>query len=420
MQAFPISLVSALGGSPAPPGVAGTSGGDDLAWGSPGNSPMSPPPSNPPSLPFSLFEALTEDGPPSSPPVPSALAPMAPLQSPPMPEAALDCAEFERMMLSSGQQTQFLPLSSPPPPPPPAFAANIPALPSFQQQAAPSWPGVPPPSPPMPSALSPRRVELLGRSLGAGASFQALDPALQFELQGPPMVSLPSDLEEEEGSNVQAAEGVDPYFSPAPAAPGPRPQFPPGLSPPLGTPNHGSVLHSLGQCRPCAWYWKKVGCQRGENCDHCHFCPEGESKARKKAKQVLIRSCMTSPQPQHLQPSPMPALPQQQQHPALPTLPPPLLPFHQVQQSPPPMGVPPPMMPFGASPPPAVEQTRKMRDQAKAAHEKRVFPLAQHLSGLDLKVGSATGFSDPDQESTTGAGSEFEPAVSSCFEDFVE
>lgn len=300
------------------------------------------------------------------------------------------------------------------PPPPPAFPANIPALPSFQQ-AAPSWPGAPPPSPPMPaSALSPRRIELelLSRSLGTGASFHALEAALQ----GAPLVSMPRELEDEEDSKVQAPAGVDAYLSPAPVLEGPRPQFPPGLSPPAGTPNHGSVLHSLGQCRPCAWYWKKVGCQRGENCDHCHFCPEGESKARKKAKQVMIRSGMPSPQPQHLQPSPLPALQQQQQQiPTLPTMQPPLLPFH---QAPPPMAVP-PMMPLAASPPTAVEKTRKMRDQAKAAHEKRVFPLAQHLSGLDLKVGSATGFSDPDQESTTGAGSEFEP-VSSCFEDFVE
>jgi hypothetical protein len=50
----------------------------------------------------------------------------------------------------------------------------------------------------------------------------------------------------------------------------------------------GSALHGTGQCRPCAWYWKQGGCQNGAECFHCHMCPEGELKNRKKAKHAAM------------------------------------------------------------------------------------------------------------------------------------
>jgi len=53
--------------------------------------------------------------------------------------------------------------------------------------------------------------------------------------------------------------------------------------PPMQT-SKGSELHGTGECRPCAWFWKSVGCQNGSACQHCHLCPEGELRARKKAK----------------------------------------------------------------------------------------------------------------------------------------
>lgn len=74
-------------------------------------------------------------------------------------------------------------------------------------------------------------------------------------------------------------------------------RFPPGLSPPSGTPSHGSVLHGSGHCRPCAWFWKLGGCLNGEDCAHCHLCPEGEIKARKKAKQTMMQLGLATPQP---------------------------------------------------------------------------------------------------------------------------
>ena len=51
----------------------------------------------------------------------------------------------------------------------------------------------------------------------------------------------------------------------------------------------GSALHS-SQCRPCAWFWKEGGCKNGEQCRHCHLCPEGELRRRKKAKQEEMRT----------------------------------------------------------------------------------------------------------------------------------
>merc|ERR1712190_426266 len=52
----------------------------------------------------------------------------------------------------------------------------------------------------------------------------------------------------------------------------------------------GSKLHGSGSCRPCAWFWKESGCQRGQACMYCHLCPEGELKARKKAKHAQMQS----------------------------------------------------------------------------------------------------------------------------------
>jgi len=78
--------------------------------------------------------------------------------------------------------------------------------------------------------------------------------------------------------------------SPALAAAKSPSQFPPGLPPPEGTPSHGSTLHRIGGCRPCAWFWKAEGCKSGLDCTHCHLCPEGEMKLRRKMKQSMLRA----------------------------------------------------------------------------------------------------------------------------------
>ena len=48
----------------------------------------------------------------------------------------------------------------------------------------------------------------------------------------------------------------------------------------------GSNMHGTGDCRPCAWFWKKQGCQNGEACRRCHLCPEGEVKKQWKKKRT--------------------------------------------------------------------------------------------------------------------------------------
>jgi len=63
----------------------------------------------------------------------------------------------------------------------------------------------------------------------------------------------------------------------------------------FGMPSAGSALHALGKCRPCAWFWKPQGCQNGQACAHCHLCPQGELKARKRMKEVAMRMGASSP-----------------------------------------------------------------------------------------------------------------------------
>lgn len=49
------------------------------------------------------------------------------------------------------------------------------------------------------------------------------------------------------------------------------------------------LTHGSGMCQPCAWYWKPVGCSKGQDCVYCHLCPEGELKTRRKKKMAALR-----------------------------------------------------------------------------------------------------------------------------------
>ena len=60
-------------------------------------------------------------------------------------------------------------------------------------------------------------------------------------------------------------------------------------------PSQGSALHSMGQCKPCAWFWKSRGCSNAAFCDYCHLCPPGALKERKKAKIAAIRAGIIEP-----------------------------------------------------------------------------------------------------------------------------
>lgn len=60
-------------------------------------------------------------------------------------------------------------------------------------------------------------------------------------------------------------------------------------SPLIHLPSLGSTLHGSGMCRPCAWFWKQQGCENGLECRHCHLCPDGEIKGRRKMKVAVLR-----------------------------------------------------------------------------------------------------------------------------------
>lgn len=53
-------------------------------------------------------------------------------------------------------------------------------------------------------------------------------------------------------------------------------------------PSVGAEKHGDGQCKPCAWFWKS-GCRWGMECQHCHMCPEGEIRRRKKEKLARLK-----------------------------------------------------------------------------------------------------------------------------------
>ena len=60
-------------------------------------------------------------------------------------------------------------------------------------------------------------------------------------------------------------------------------------------PSSGSALHALGKCKPCAWHWKPGGCTNGKECCHCHLCPAGELKGRRKVKETAMRAGALKP-----------------------------------------------------------------------------------------------------------------------------
>lgn len=63
------------------------------------------------------------------------------------------------------------------------------------------------------------------------------------------------------------------------SAPGPRAVEP--------LPSRGSDGHSVGQCKPCAFFHTK-GCASGQDCQFCHLCPKGEKQRRQKEKREFF------------------------------------------------------------------------------------------------------------------------------------
>jgi len=142
---------------------------------------------------------------------------------------------------------------------------------------------------PVPSLGSPMKVALPAGALlrcgfselssEVGRGWDSLSDSICWQSEDPLCREVPDA--EEASSEVTAQSSVSSEM----VVP-----VPPGLDPPLGMPSHGSVLHSLGSCRPCGFFWKSTGCQNGKDCQHCHLCPEGKAKHRKKQRQAQSRA----------------------------------------------------------------------------------------------------------------------------------
>jgi len=115
------------------------------------------------------------------------------------------------------------------------------------------------------------------------------------------MFAFPCDAESSLGHSTPKSAS-DASSSESTAAPTSAPNSQSWLLPPAMTstshasaatphefPSLGSALHASGQCRPCGWFWKLQGCQNGPNCAHCHLCPPGEVKTRKKSKMAAAK-----------------------------------------------------------------------------------------------------------------------------------
>mmetsp|Transcript_65871 Transcript_65871/g.183715 ORF Transcript_65871/g.183715 Transcript_65871/m.183715 type:complete len:232 (+) Transcript_65871:79-774(+) len=82
-----------------------------------------------------------------------------------------------------------------------------------------------------------------------------------------------------EGAPWLGLSAEPPSPPPSPPSPARKPQA-----------SAGADLHGTGRCRPCGWFWKPEGCVQGAECCHCHMCPRGELKERKKAKFARMRA----------------------------------------------------------------------------------------------------------------------------------
>eukprot|EP00929_Paragymnodinium_shiwhaense_P081709 TRINITY_DN42832_c0_g2_i1.p1 TRINITY_DN42832_c0_g2~~TRINITY_DN42832_c0_g2_i1.p1 ORF type:complete len:270 (+),score=35.00 TRINITY_DN42832_c0_g2_i1:35-844(+) len=55
-------------------------------------------------------------------------------------------------------------------------------------------------------------------------------------------------------------------------------------------PSVGSAGHGMGQCRPCAHYWREGGCNRGQLCQRCHLCTVGDFRDYRHALKTRKRT----------------------------------------------------------------------------------------------------------------------------------
>ncbi|CAE7661125.1 unnamed protein product [Symbiodinium sp. CCMP2456] len=60
-------------------------------------------------------------------------------------------------------------------------------------------------------------------------------------------------------------------------------------------PSLGSDQHGTGLCKPCLWFWKPQGCQKGHSCSYCHLCPQNEFTVRKKLTARALKAVGRGP-----------------------------------------------------------------------------------------------------------------------------
>lgn len=164
---------------------------------------------------------------------------------------------------------------------------TVPATPESDYAQLPLPPALPlPPPPPLifrmqsagsvqPDALAIQAAAAAGYVLPPAAA--AAPPGLTSASAAPAQTAAPLPSVPSAGSSVQVLrleEVLGPPDASAAAASVP------------GLPSAGSALHSLGQCRPCAFVATK-GCSSGADCQFCHLCDAGEKKRRQKAKRAF-------------------------------------------------------------------------------------------------------------------------------------
>jgi len=57
----------------------------------------------------------------------------------------------------------------------------------------------------------------------------------------------------------------------------------------------GSAYHSVGDCKPCAWFWKPTSCNKGHMCEYCHSCEQWAFERRNKEKKLAARMIRSKP-----------------------------------------------------------------------------------------------------------------------------
>lgn len=74
-------------------------------------------------------------------------------------------------------------------------------------------------------------------------------------------------------------------------------------------PSLGSSSHSVGKCKPCAFFHREVGCANGAACSFCHLCDSGEKQKRRKQKYAAMQARQMGKRAELRPPLPMPPQP---------------------------------------------------------------------------------------------------------------